>query len=58
MPKKHITSRPSDVKIHDLKSVVSPVNLLYKVSVGTGRRHKAEAEVSIRPGIWRCCGFP
>jgi hypothetical protein len=44
--------------MHALKSVVSPVNLLYKVSAGKGCRHKAEAEVSIRLGIWRCYGFP
>jgi len=36
MPKKHTISCSADVKIHDLKSVVSPVNLLYKGSVGKG----------------------
>ncbi len=38
MPKKHTISCSADVKMHAVKSVVSPVNLLYKGSVGKGSR--------------------
>jgi hypothetical protein len=33
---KHTISCPSDVKMHALKSVVSPVNLLYRVQQAKG----------------------